>query len=74
MVPVVLGVTILIFTIMFFIPGDPAKLMLGPDSTPEQVEAKRAELGLNDPYLTRLGKYVGGIVRVFGAHVNSDFP
>ena len=65
MVPVILGVTILIFTIMFFIPGDPVKMMLGPDSTPAQVEAKRAELGLNDPYLTRLGKYVGGIVLRF---------
>ncbi len=65
MIPVVLGVTILIFTIMYFIPGDPVKLMLGPDSTPEQIEAKRADLGLNDPYVVRLGKYVGGIVLEF---------
>ncbi len=63
--PVILGVTILIFTIMFFIPGDPVKLLLGPDSTPEQVEAKRVELGLDDSYLTRLGRYVGGIVTRF---------
>ena len=65
MIPVILGVTILIFTIMYLIPGDPAKMMLGADSTPEQVEAKRQELGLNDPYLVRLGKYVGGIVLHF---------
>lgn len=65
MIPVILGVTILIFTIMFFIPGDPVKLLLGPDSTPEQVEAKRVELGLDDSYLTRLGRYVGGIVTRF---------
>jgi ABC-type dipeptide/oligopeptide/nickel transport system permease component len=65
MIPVILGVTILIFTIMYFIPGDPVKMMLGPDSTPAQIEAKREALGLNDPYLVRLGKYLGGIVLHF---------
>ena len=58
---VVLGVTILIFTIMYFIPGDPAKLMMGPEATPAMIEAKRAALGLNDPYIVRLGKFLGGI-------------
>jgi ABC-type dipeptide/oligopeptide/nickel transport system permease component len=65
MIPVIMGVTILIFTIMYLIPGDPAKMMLGPDSTPEQVAAKRQELGLNDSYFVRLGKYVGGIILHF---------
>lgn len=62
MIPVVLGVTILVFTIMYFIPGDPVRLMLGVEPTPAQIAAKRQELGLNDPYLVRLGKYVEGIV------------
>lgn len=65
MIPVILGVTILIFTIMYFIPGDPVKMMLGQDSTPAQIAAKRQELGLNDGYLIRLGKFVGGIVLHF---------
>jgi ABC-type dipeptide/oligopeptide/nickel transport system permease component len=65
MIPVVLGVTILVFTIMYFIPGDPVKLMLGSDVTYEQIEAKREELGLNDPYLVRLGKFLGDIVLRF---------
>lgn len=65
MIPVILGVTILIFTIMYFIPGDPVKLLLGPDTTPEQIEAKRIELGLNESYIARLGKYIGGIVFKF---------
>ena len=34
---VVLGVTILIFTIMYFIPGDPTKGLLGPEATPAMV-------------------------------------
>jgi ABC-type dipeptide/oligopeptide/nickel transport system permease component len=65
MIPVILGVTILIFTIMYFIPGDPVKMMLGPDTTPDQIAAKREALGLDDPYLVRLGKYLGGIVLHF---------
>jgi ABC-type dipeptide/oligopeptide/nickel transport system permease component len=65
MIPVVLGVTILIFTIMYFIPGDPVRLMLGAEPTPAQIAAKRQELGLNDPYLVRLGRYVEGIVLHF---------
>ena len=62
MIPVILGVTILVFTILYFMPGDPVRMLLGPEPTPAQVEAKRQEMGLNDPYLVRLGKYVEGIV------------
>jgi ABC-type dipeptide/oligopeptide/nickel transport system permease component len=62
MIPVVLGVTILVFTILYFIPGDPVRLLLGAEPTPAQIEAKRQAMGLNDPYLVRLGKYVERII------------
>jgi len=65
MIPVILGVTILIFTILYFIPGDPVRLLLGAEPTPAQVEAKREAMGLNDPYIVRLGRYVGGIILHF---------
>ena len=65
MIPVILGVTILVFTILYFMPGDPVRMLLGPEPTPAQVEAKRQEMGLNDPYLVRLGRYVEGIVLHF---------
>jgi peptide/nickel transport system permease protein len=65
MIPVVLGVTILVFTIMYFIPGDPVMMMLGPEATAAEIAALRQELGLNDPYLVRLGKFLGGIVLHF---------
>lgn len=58
MVPIVLGVTILIFTIMYFTPGDPAVIILGANASQEQLEAKREELHLNDGYFTRLGDYL----------------
>jgi peptide/nickel transport system permease protein len=62
---VVLGVTILVFTIMYFIPGDPVKMMLGSEATPAEIAAYRQQLGLNDPYLVRLGRFVGDIVLHF---------
>ena len=61
MIPVVLGVTILVFTIMYFIPGDPVKMMLGPEASFDQIAEMRDRLGLNDPYLVRLGKFLGNI-------------
>lgn len=62
MIPVVLGVTILVFTIMYFIPGDPVKMMLGPEATALEIDALRQRLGLSDPYLVRLGKFLGDII------------
>jgi ABC-type dipeptide/oligopeptide/nickel transport system permease component len=61
MIPVVVGVTILVFTIMYFIPGDPVRLILGAEATPAEMAAAREELGYNDPYLVRLGDFLGGI-------------
>jgi len=61
MIPVVVGVTILVFTIMYFIPGDPVKLMLGAEATPAEVAAKKQELGLNDPYLVQLARFLKDI-------------
>jgi peptide/nickel transport system permease protein len=52
-VPTLFGVSILVFLIIHLIPGDPAQLMLYPKGTPEQVEALRAQLGLNDPLIVQ---------------------
>lgn len=58
MIPIVLGVTVLVFTLMTFCPGDPAEIILGSSATEENLEAMRVELGLNDPYLVRLGTFL----------------
>lgn len=58
MIPTVLGVCILVFTIMYFAPGDPTSLILGSNATDAQVEELRESLGLNEPYLVRLGNYL----------------
>ncbi|MCD8077375.1 MAG: ABC transporter permease, partial [Lachnospiraceae bacterium] len=62
MIFVLLGVTFLIFTIMWFCPGDPARSLLSDEATEEQVEALRDEMGLNDPFLVQFGRYVYDVV------------
>ncbi len=58
MIPVILGVVILVFTLMQLTPGDPAEVILGSTATAEQIEELRNELGLNDPYIVQLGRYM----------------
>lgn len=58
MIPVVVGIAILIFSIMYVCPGDPASSILGAGATQKEIEAKREEMGLNDPYIVRLGSYL----------------
>lgn len=58
MIPVLLGITIVIFTIMYFCPGDPAASILGNGATPAAIAEKRAEMGLDEPYLVRLVDYL----------------
>ncbi|NLY56759.1 MAG: ABC transporter permease [Firmicutes bacterium] len=57
-VPIILGVTLVVFLILAFIPGDPAQLMLGEAASKEAVEALRAELGLDQPLLIRYGIFL----------------
>lgn len=63
--PVLLGVAFLIYTLMFLIPGDPVKMILGSNARPEDVAAVTEELGLNDPFLIRFFNYIKGIVTGF---------
>lgn len=62
MIPILLAVTIVIFTIMFFVPGDPATIASGSNIvTAEQLEVIRENMGLNKPYHVRLSEYVQGV-------------
>ena len=47
--PILLGVSLLVFTIMHLTPGDPAEIMLGTEATPLQIEQFRRNLGLDQP-------------------------
>ena len=58
MIPIILAVAIVVFTLMTYCPGDPAEIILGSEATEEALEAKREELGLNDPYFVRLARFL----------------
>lgn len=58
LVPVILGVTLIIFIMLALTPGDPARQILGGEATEEQVEELREELGLNDPLPVRYVRYI----------------
>ena len=62
MIPVLLGVTFIVFTINRMTPGDPIYALMGSNITQEQYDAKEAELGLDKPFLTQFAVYVKGIV------------
>ncbi|QFG22785.1 ABC transporter permease [Actinomadura sp. WMMB 499] len=63
LVPMVLGVTLLVFVVLRFSPSDPAYNALGEGSTPEARAAYAAELGLNDPLPVRYARFLGDLVR-----------
>ena len=58
LIPVILGVTLIIFIMLALTPGDPARQILGGEATEEQVEALREEMGLNDPLPVRYLRYI----------------
>lgn len=58
MIFVVFGVAVLIFTIMYFTPGDPVEIILGSSAPAEAIAEKRAQLGLDDPYIVQLGRFL----------------
>ncbi|WP_053218642.1 ABC transporter permease [Virgibacillus senegalensis] len=63
LIPVLLGVSILTFSLIHLIPGDPARSMLGEKSTESQLEQLREDLGLNDPYIVQYGRFIGKILQ-----------
>ncbi|MBR9953012.1 ABC transporter permease [Eubacteriaceae bacterium Marseille-Q4139] len=62
MIPVLIGVTLIIFTMMYLTPGDAADMLLGDSATIEQKEQLREELKLNDPYLVQYFNYMKGVL------------
>lgn len=63
MVVVLFGVTIIIFSMVRLLPGDPAFLILGERATEESTARLRAQLGLNEPLPTQYWLFVSGIAR-----------
>ena len=62
MIPVLLGVSFLIFTMLYFSPGDPAVQILGEGASEEAIQELREELGLNDPFFVRYFDYLKDMI------------
>ena len=61
-IPVLLGITIIVFLIMSLIPGDPATAILGSYATPENVEKLNRDLGLDKPMVQRYFIWLGNML------------
>jgi peptide/nickel transport system permease protein len=63
-VPVLFGVTLAVFSMLFLVPGDPVKMMLAEFvTTPDQIAQMRAQLHLDEPILKQYGRFVGNALR-----------
>ena len=62
-VPVLIGITIIVFVILSLIPGDPATAILGSYATPENVARLNAQLGLDRPLVQRYFIWLGSLLQ-----------
>ena len=75
-VPVLFGVTLAVFSMLFLVPGDPVKMMLAEFVTnPDQVAQMRAQLHLDEPILQQYGRFVANAARGdLGTSIRSRRP
>ncbi|MBX3144643.1 MAG: ABC transporter permease, partial [Trueperaceae bacterium] len=74
-VPVLIATTLLVFWLLSFSPGDPARIILGLGAEADQLEMMREQLGLNDPVVVRYARYMGGVLQGdFGTSYSTRRP
>jgi ABC-type dipeptide/oligopeptide/nickel transport system permease component len=76
MIVTIIAVAIIIFTIMYFVPGDPARIALGKTATQEEINTWRENAGLNEPYVVQLSKFLSDTFLHFdlGTSYSSNKP
>jgi len=73
LIPIMLGVTFVVFTIMYLSPSDAALITLGEQASPEALASLRKEMGLDQPFYIQFLKYVGDVFLRFDlgrSHIN----
>ena len=65
LIPVLLAVSLIIFSLLYFTPGDPAEYILGMEATPENIQALHEKLGLDQPFWVQFYNYVKNLVLHF---------
>jgi peptide/nickel transport system permease protein len=61
-IPVLVGITIVSFLLLHLVPGDPARIQLGPHATVSQVQALKRQMGLDRPLIDQYGTFIGNAV------------
>lgn len=73
MIPIIIGVIVIVFTINFFTTGSPAIGILGAAATPENIAATEHEWGLDRPYFIQLGEYLWNVLTKFDFGVSYSY-
>lgn len=74
-IPVLVVVSLVVFSLLYLTPGDPAQLIAGEGATEADIAALRERLGLDDPFLSRFGTWVSHILAGdLGASIYSQMP
>ncbi len=60
--PTLLGISLLVFLMLYFVPGDPAQVMLGERANAETLAALRAEMGLDQPFHVQFYRFFSGLL------------
>lgn len=75
LIPVLFGITLAVFLLLRLIPGDPAIVLAGERATPDQIEALRNQLGLNQPLVLQYFAFLGNLLRLnLGNSLISGIP
>lgn len=75
MIPVLLGVMFIIFSLTYFAPGDPATMLLGEGASAEAIQTLREEMGLNDSFPVQFARYVTNVFQFdFGTSFITQRP
>ncbi len=62
-IPVLIGVTLLVYALLSLSPGDPAQMILGVGAKQEELNAMREQLGLNKPFINQYLSYMGKVLQ-----------
>jgi len=74
-VPVLLGVSVVVFLMMKLIPGDPAEAILGPAASTDKIEMVRRSLGLDQPFYVQYFRWLWKVVQGdFGTSIAVKVP
>lgn len=75
LIPVLIGVSLIVFTLMQLSPGDPAMIILGAQAAPEDIAILREEMGLNDPLIVQFFRFLLGMFTLdFGTSYKDGMP